>query len=53
MGDVELRDFLQTRLGIDPYQVDHALAELIKRRSATIFNVQLSLERAKKLNLAA
>jgi hypothetical protein len=53
MGNDELRVFLEKRLGIDPYVVDQALAELTQRRSATIFNVQLSLRRAKKLNLAA
>jgi hypothetical protein len=53
VGDAELRDFLEKRLGIDPYAVDQALAELTKRHSATIFNVRLSLRRAKQLNLAA
>lgn len=53
MGSDELRVFLEKRLGIDPYVMDQALAELTQRRSATIFNVQLSLRRAKKLNLAA
>jgi hypothetical protein len=53
MGNAQLRVFLEKRLGIDPYMVDQALAELTQRRSATIFNVQLSLRRAKRLNLAA
>jgi hypothetical protein len=51
--NAELRDFLEKRLGIDLYAVDRALAELTKRHNATIFNVGLSLRRAKKLNLAA
>ena len=52
-GNVDLRLFLEKRVGIDQYVVDQAIAELSKRRSATIFNVQLSLRRAKNLNLAA
>jgi hypothetical protein len=52
-GNADLRDFLEKRLGVHFYAVDQALAELAKRRRATIFNVELSLRRAKKLNLAA
>ena len=52
-NDTELRDFLEKRLGIESYAVDRALAELAKKHHATIFNVELSLRRAKKLNLAA
>jgi len=52
-GEDELRSFLQKRLRIFPYQVDQALAQLDQKGSASIFNVQLNLRRAKKLNLAA
>jgi hypothetical protein len=51
--DEELRYFLEKQLGIDLYTVARALAELAKKRHSTIFNVGLSLRRAKKLNLAA
>ncbi len=52
-GGDNLRGFLEKRLSIDPYVVDQALAELDGKRSATIFNVQLNLRQARKLNLAA
>jgi hypothetical protein len=52
-GDTELRDFLEKRLGIHLFDVERAVADLAQTDSATIFNVQLSLRRAKKLNLAA
>lgn len=52
-GNDHLRAFLGKSLGIHMYDVDRALAELAQTDSATIFNVQLSLRRAKKLNLAA
>jgi hypothetical protein len=52
-GDANLRAFLEKHLGIHLYDVDRALAELAQTDSATIFNVRLSLRRAKKLNLAA
>jgi hypothetical protein len=51
--DDELRSFLEKRLGILPYTVDQAFGQLKQKGSASIFNVQLSLRRAKKLNLAA
>jgi hypothetical protein len=52
-GNADLRAFLEKHLGIHVYDVDRTLAELAQTDSATIFNVQLSLRRAKKLNLAA
>jgi hypothetical protein len=52
-GVDELRSFLEKRLGILPYVVDQALEQLSQKGSASIFNVQLDLRRAKKLNLAA
>jgi DNA-binding Lrp family transcriptional regulator len=51
--DEELRSFLGKRLGISPYEVNQALNQLIQKGSASIFNVQLNLRKAKKLNLAA
>lgn len=51
--DADLRIFLEKRLAIDSFVVDGVLPKLAQRHSATIFNVQLSLRRAKKLNLAA
>jgi hypothetical protein len=52
-GTEELRSFLEKRLGIPAFRVDQALGELLQRRSVSLPNVQLSLRRAKKLNLAA
>ena len=52
-NDDELRHFLGKRLAIDSYLIDDAFAQLSKRGSVSIFNVQLSLRRAKKLNLVA
>ena len=52
-GNDELRMFLEKQLSIHQYIVDHALTELAQTDSATVFNVQLSLRRARKLNLAA
>jgi len=49
----ELRAFLEKRLGILSYVVDHALLQLDQKGSAAISHVQLNLRRAKKLNLAA
>jgi hypothetical protein len=51
--DDDLRSFLGKRLGIPSYDVDQALSQLAQRGSASIFNVQLNLRRARKLNLAA
>jgi hypothetical protein len=53
MGNDELRAFLEKQLGIRQYIVDRALTELEQTDSATVFNVPLSLRRARKLNLAA
>lgn len=52
-GDADLRVFLEKRIGIHLYDVERALADLAQTDRATIFNVQLSLRRAKKLSLAA
>jgi hypothetical protein len=52
-GNDELRMFLEKQLSIHQYIVDQALTELAQTDSATVFNVQLSLRRARKLNLAA
>lgn len=52
-GEDELRDFLEKRIGILPYAVTQALSQLSPKGSASIFNVQLNLRRARKLNLAA
>jgi hypothetical protein len=51
--DNELRTFLEKRLAILPYVVDRILDQLSQKGTASIFNVPLSLRRAKKLNLAA
>jgi hypothetical protein len=51
--DEELRSFLEKRLGISPYEVNQALNQLMQKGSASIFNVQLNLRKARKLNLAA
>ena len=53
VGDADLRVFLEKHVGIDPYVVDQTLTQLAQKRTATIFNVRLTLRRAKKLNLAA
>lgn len=52
-GDDELRVFLQKHLGIHPYTVDKVLLDLTRMPNATVSNVQMSLRRAKRLNLAA
>jgi hypothetical protein len=52
-GNADLRIFLEKSIGAHVHVVDQALAELDQTDSATIFNVQLSIRRAKKLNLAA
>jgi hypothetical protein len=51
--DEELRSFLEKRLEIPPYVVSQALTELAQKGNASIFNVQLNLRRARRLNLAA
>lgn len=51
--DNELRSFLEKRVGIQRYDVDQALSQLPQKGNASIFNVQLNLRRARKLNLAA
>ena len=52
-NEADLRSFLEDRVGISPYDVDQALTQLGQKGNASIFNVQLNLRRAKKLNLAA
>jgi hypothetical protein len=51
--DNELHSFLEKRVGIPRYDVDQALRQLAQKGNASIFNVQLNLRRARKLNLAA
>jgi len=53
LDDQSLRDFLEKRLGISSYEVDRAISELARKRSTSIFNVQLNLRQARRLNLAA
>ncbi len=48
----ELREFLERRLPIEPSSVDAALNELGRRRTTSIFNVQLTTRDARKLGLA-
>lgn len=50
--EAELRDFLLNRVGVSPYAVDDALANLAARGNASIPNVQLSARRARSLGLA-
>lgn len=52
-GDDELRSFLEKRLKIERHIVDEAVSELTHKGSTSIPRVQLTLRRAKKLNLAA
>ncbi len=51
-GPHQLRDFLEKRLHIHKSSVDEALTELNRKRSASIFHVQLTNREAKKLGLA-
>ena len=51
--DAELRSFLENRVKVFPYVVDQALGPLSQKGYASIPRVQLTLRRAKKLNLAA
>jgi hypothetical protein len=50
--DIELRDFLQNRVGIWAHVVDDALSQMATAGNASIPNVQLSPKRAKRLGLA-
>ena len=52
-GDDDLRKFLEKRVGISSYEVNQAMSQLAQKSSTSIFNVQLSLRRAKRLNLTA
>ena len=52
-NDQRLRDFLAKRVGIATYLIDQALSQLATRGSASIFNVRLSLKRARALRLVA
>jgi hypothetical protein len=52
-SEADLRSFLEKRLAIQPYVVDEALEKLAQKGSSSIFNVQVSHRRIKKLGLAA
>jgi len=52
-NDQKLRDFLGKRVGIAPYLIDQALSLLATKASTSIFNVRLSLKRARALKLVA
>lgn len=52
-NEADLRSFLEKRLGILDYAVTRALPELNQRGRTSIFDVELDLKQAKKLNLAA
>jgi hypothetical protein len=49
----KLRDFLEKRIGIATYLIDQAASQLATKGSASIFNVRLSLKRARVLKLVA
>lgn len=51
-GLEELREFLDRRLHIQRSSVEEALAQLARKGSASIFNVQLTSREAKRLGLA-
>jgi hypothetical protein len=51
--DQKLRDFLGKRIGVASYLIDQAFSQLATKGSASIFNVRLSLRRAKTLKLVA
>ena len=51
--DKKLRDFLGKRIGVASYLIDQAFTQLATKGSASIFNVRLSLRRAKILKLVA
>lgn len=53
IDEQELRSFLQKRIGVTPHVADGAFNRLHQIGRASIFNVQLTLRKAKKLNLAA
>ena len=53
VGEVRLRQFLAGRLGIDAYAIEEAFAQLSRKGSASIFNVQLNPRRARRLKLVA
>ena len=52
-NDQKLRDFLGKRIGIAPYLIDQALTQLATKGSTSLFNVRLSLKRARALKLVA
>lgn len=52
-NDAKLRDFLAKRIGVASYLIDQAFSQLTTKGSASIFNVRLSLRRAKALKLVA
>jgi len=49
----KLRNFLGKRLGIATYLIDEAFTQLSTKGSASIFNVRLTLRRARALKLVA
>ncbi len=51
--DQKLRDFLGKRIGVASYLIDQAFSQLATKGSASMFNVRLSLRRAKTLKLVA
>ena len=48
----ELRKFLEERLHIRKTSVDDALAELARKETVSVFNVQLTNREARRLGLA-
>jgi len=52
-NDQKLKDFLGKRVGIAPYLIDQALSQLATKGSTSIFNVRLTLRRARALKLVA
>lgn len=51
-GRDHLRKFLELRLQIDSPTVESALSDLLRRRSTSIYNVQLTIRDAKRMGLA-
>lgn len=49
----KLRDFLGKRIGVASYLIDQAVAQLAAKGNTSIFNVRLSLRRARVLKLVA
>jgi hypothetical protein len=51
--DQKLRDFLGKRIGVASYLIDQAFSQFATKGTASIFNIRLSLRRAKTLKLVA